>query len=372
MKPIRPFVRDDIPQVADLHRRVFRVGGKAAQQPISATLAQEYAAYFEAIFFQNPWYDEAFPSLVSQDATGKITGFLGVLPRQMRWQGRRLHIAISSQFIVEPDKRAMGAGVLLSKAFLSGPQDLSLTDEANAISRKLWEGLGGVTSLLHSVHWTRLLRPSRYVATRAATILGKAALTTPLLLAAKPVCNLVDALAARKMPQRFGLPLPEVEARELNVEGLLNCLTEFAEHRALWPEYDVRSLGWVRDTIARKTHWGALRMLAIYSTRGALLGWYVYHLKPAGESNLLQIMAKKTSIEVVLDHLFYDAWQQGSLGITGRSEPQFMPALVDKYCFLNGAPWLLLHSHNAPLLKSIQQGDVLLSKLEGEWCMRFK
>jgi hypothetical protein len=372
MKPVRPFTKDDIPQVADLHRRVFKVGGKAAQQPISARLAQDYAAYFEAIFFQNPWYDEAFPSLVSQDRKGKITGFLGVLPRRMRWQGRRLHVAISSQFIVAPDQRAMGAGVLLSKAFLSGPQDLSLTDEANAVSRKLWEGLGGVTSLLHSLHWTRLLRPSRYVVSFFSAALGGHKLTVPLRLMTKPFCNWADTMAARKLPRRFSQPQPEVEARELSVEGLLDCLTEFAEQRALWPEYESRSLGWVWETIARKTQWGALRMRAIYNTRDTLLGWYVYYLKPAGESNVLQLMAKKNSIEVVLEHLFYDAWRHGSLAITGRAEPQFMPALVDKYCLFNGGPWVLLHSHDSHLLQSIQQGDALLSKLEGEWCIRFK
>ncbi len=372
MKPIRPFVRDDIPQVADLHRRVFKIGGKALQQPISARLVQEYADYFEAIFFQNPWYDDAFPSLVSQDATGKVTGFLGVLPRWMHWQGRRLYVAISSQFIVEPDQRAMGAGVMLSKAFLSGPQDLSLTDEANAISRKLWEGLGGVTSVFHSLHWTRLLRPSQYAVSFLASGLGVEKLAAPFLLATKPLWHWADKLAAQKQPKRFSQPCPAVEARELSLEGVLACLNEFAESRALWPEYDAHTLAWVRDTIAHKRRGGGLRMRAIYNARDLLLGWYIYYLKPAGESTLLQMMARKNSIETVLEHLLYDAWQQGSLAITGRAEPYFLPLLVDKYCLFNGAPWLLLHSHDSQLLHSIQQGDALLSKLEGEWFMRFK
>lgn len=372
MKPIRPFLRDDIPQVADLHRRVFGVGGNAAGQPISASLAQEYADYFETIFFQNPWHDEAFPSLVSQDASGKITGFLGVMPRRMTFRGRPLNVALSSQFIVEPDKRAMGAGLQMMKTFLLGPQDLSLTDEANAISRKLWEGFGGVTAPLYSFHWTRLLRPSRYAAALVASALGDPKLLAPFLLAARPVCHLVDALAARKLPQRFSQPQPKVEAEELSQEGLLRCLSEFAESRALWPDYDAPSLGWLLKTIEHKTQWGDLRKLALYNLRGELLGWYLYHVKPGGTSNLLQIMAKKNSIEEVLDHLFYDAWQHGSLAVTGRLEPQFMPALIDKRCLLSGAPWVLIQSHDPALLHSIQQGDALLSKLEGEWCIRFR
>ncbi len=372
MKPIRPFRRDDIPQVADLRRRVFGVSGNAAGQPISASLAKEYADYFEAIFFQNPWADEAFPSLVSQDATGRITGFLGVMPRRMVFRGRRINVAISSQFIVEPDKRSMGAGLQMMKTFLLGPQDLSLTDEANNISRKLWESFGGVTAPLSSFHWTRMLRPSRYAVALVASALGERKLFAPFLLAAKPVCNLVDTIAARKMPQRFSQPQPKVEAAELSLEGLLHCLSEFSESRALWPEYDARSLGWLLKTIARKTQWGELRKLAIHNLRGELIGWYLYHLKPGGTSNLLQMMAKKTAIEEVLDHLFYDAWQHGSLAITGRLEPQFMPAFFDKRCMLTGAPWVLIQSHDPDLLQSIQQGDALLSKLEGEWCIRFR
>jgi hypothetical protein len=159
----------------------------------------------------------------------------------------------------------------------------------------------------------------------------------------------------------------------MDLETLLASLSEFSGARALWPEYNDRALGWLLKTIARKTQWGDLRKLAIYSAKGDLLGWYIYHLKPGGTSNVLQIMAKKTAIEEVLDHLFYDAWQHGSLAVTGRSEPYFMPAFADKRCLFScGTPWVLLHSHDRDLLQSIQQGDALLSKLEGEWCMRFR
>jgi len=373
IKPIRPFTRDDIPQVADLHRRVFGVNGTPSQHPISATLLKAYADYLEAIFFRNPWYDETMPSLVFQESTGRITGFLGVMPRRMSLRGQPINVAISSQFIVEPGNRKAVAAVQMMKAFLSGPQDLSLTDEANNISRKLWEGFGGVTAQLYSIHWTRMLRPSRYAASLFASVLKERKLLSPFLLAAKPVCDLVDAIAARKLPHRFSQPRPEVEAEELNLEKMLLCLSEFSETRTLWPEYDDRSLSWLLETIARKTQWGDLRKLVIHNARGEVIGWYIYHLKPGGASNLLQVMAKKTSIEEVLDHLFYDAWQQGSLAVSGRMEPQFMQAFADKRCLFNcGTPWVLIHSRDPDLLRSIHYGDALLSKLEGEWCMRFR
>ncbi len=371
--PIRPFVKDDIPQVADLHQRVFGVDGKPAEQPISAGLLKAYADYFESIFLRHPWRDETLPSLVYEDRDGRVTGFLGVMARPMSFRGQPIRAAISSQFIVEPDTRSTGAGVRLMKAFLSGPQDFSLTDEANNASRKLWEALGGTTASLHSIHWTRWLRPSRYAVSLCAPFLEKRRLLSPLARAARPFCNLIDAAAARRLPHRFSLSPPEVEAEEMNLERLLVCLSAFSDARALWPEYDHRSLSWLLKTIAQKNRRDELRQLAIRNARGETIGWYIYLLKPEGASHLLQVATRKAAIGEVLDHLFHDAWQRGSLAISGRLEPQFMQAFADRYCqFRCGSPWMLIHSRDPELLQSIRQGDALLSRLEGEWCARFR
>ena len=72
-------------------------------------------------------------------------------------------VAVSSQFIVEPESRLEWAGVQLEKAFLSGAQDLSLADEANDSSCSIWERLGGSTALLFSILWTCFLQPAQYV-----------------------------------------------------------------------------------------------------------------------------------------------------------------------------------------------------------------
>src|SRR5438046_196924 len=46
-------------------------------------------AYFERIFFQNPWVDADLPSLVYEDETGRVGGFVGVVPRRMLFLGAR-------------------------------------------------------------------------------------------------------------------------------------------------------------------------------------------------------------------------------------------------------------------------------------------
>lgn len=368
MRRIRPFVRDDIEQVAGLHQRVFGNGNNPAHRSLTPELQQSYAEYFERIFFRNPWLDEALPSFVHEEADGKITGFLGVLPRRMSLNGESISVALSSQFIVDPNSRASGAGVRLMKIFLAGPQELSLTDEANNTSRRLWEGLGGSTALLYSIHWTRLLRPSRFFISR----FSEHGLLSLLASASKPLSNLADTVLARRMPHRFRQTMPDVSADEMDADTLLFCLSEFSNTRSLWPEYDDRSLKWLLEVIARNKSRGDLRKLVIRNSKREIIGWYLYYLNPGGASNVVQLVAKKSSINEVLDHLFYDAWSQGSVAVSGRLEPQFMQAFSDKHCLFNcGAPWMLIHSPNPDVLRAFHYGDTLLSGLEGEMCMRF-
>src|SRR5579862_6063959 len=97
MGHVRPFIEEDIPQVADLHRRVFRTGDSS-----SSHLQESYRSYFEQIFLHNPWCDSTMPSLVYEETNGDIVGFLGVQPRRMSMNGRPVRAAVSSQFIVDP------------------------------------------------------------------------------------------------------------------------------------------------------------------------------------------------------------------------------------------------------------------------------
>src|SRR5919108_6274194 len=123
MKSIRTFSKDDIPQVIDMFQRLLLRNEGARLQ--SRDLLPDY---FEQIFFCNPWYDEEISSLVYVNASGKVVGFLGVIPRPMLMQRHPIRMAISLHYMVEPESRTSLAGVHLLKAFFAGPQDLSLTD----------------------------------------------------------------------------------------------------------------------------------------------------------------------------------------------------------------------------------------------------
>jgi len=360
---VRPFVEADIPQVAELHRRVFQTGDAP-----SAELERRYRAYFRGIFLDNPWYDEEVSPLVYEDADGSIAGFLGVMPRRMSIRGRPIQAAVSSQFIVEPGRRSTMAAVHLMKTFMSGPQDVSIADEANCLSRKLWESLGGDTALLHSIHWARLLRPAQFGLLRMGrgTRLGTASVV-------RPVCRLVDGVAAHLPRSPFRHSVTSLSSEDLDVETLLACLSESSGRPALRPEYDARSLRWLLGFLVPARGEGSLHKALVRDAAGQVLGWYLYYAGPAGLGEAIHIGARRESIKAVLEHLFQDAWRRDVVALSGRLEPRFTADFAQTYCLFHPRLcWMLVHSRDAEVLQAIHSGDAMLTRLEGEWCMRFQ
>ena len=353
---IRPFAEPDLRAVTALHRRLY---------PENAFPEADLRSYFQRIFFENPWYDPEFPSLVSEDSSGNVTGFLGVMQRCMVFQGRPIRVAVSAQLLVDPASRSSLAGVQLLQKYFQGPQDLFITDGANETARSLWEGLGGKTALLYSMDWTRPLRPSRFV-----TFLLRKRL--PLgALAATPASALLDMFATRISGSHFRLQ-PQNFAESLTVATLLENFSAFAGRLSLVPDYDHASLSWLIEEAARKKSQGSFRKVLVRNEKGVAQGWYLYYVCPGGISQVLQLNAKKHTVEAVLRHLFYHAWKEGSLAVRGRLVPRFLDELSAHQCMIQrGSSWTLVHSRNAELLQAIDRGDAFLSRLEAEWWMRF-
>ena len=362
MGRIRAFAETDIPQVADLHQAVFRTGDRCAGAEPEA-----YASYFRSVFLEHPSRDSALPSLVYEEESGRIAGFLGVVARRMSMDGRPLRAAISSQFIVDPKGRSALVAVQLAKTFFDGPQDVSISDEANDLSRKLWEGLGGTTALLQSIYWTRPLRPARLVLSflRNRTALG------PLAAVTDPPSRIVDALATRLPGSHLFQSRPQEFADDLRSETFLAGLPEFAGG-SLRVEYDHRTFEWLLERARRRKADGSLHTAVIRNKEAIIMGWYLYSLDPGGTAEVLQIAAKPWSIDRVLDHLFYRAWRQGAMAVTGRLEPRFLQALSDKdRLFHRRGPWMLVSSKRPEVVRAFQIGDAFFSRFDGEWCLGF-
>ncbi len=141
---IRPLASEDIPQVADLHLKVDSGPDETSTESLNSR-----RKHLTQVFLENPWRGETSDSLVYQEDDGRITGFIGVVPRRMSLNGKAVRAAIMSEFVVDSSARGFIGVQLLSKA-LAGPQDFSFSDQSNEAGRKMVERFGGITSIQYS------------------------------------------------------------------------------------------------------------------------------------------------------------------------------------------------------------------------------
>jgi hypothetical protein len=306
--------------------------------------------------------------LVYQDGQGNIIGFLGIAPRRMLLRDRPIRVALSFHFMVEPDSRSTLAGLHLLKALFSGPQDLALTDSAGQVGRRVWEGVGGVAVPLYSFQWMRVLRPSRH----AVDLLARRRMFSPIAGALSPFSHIADAVAARMLPRHFPHPDSQQSEEDLDPETMLEYLPQMSKGEDLRPVYDYHSLQWLLKQADLIKSSGELKKILVRDSKREVIGWYIYYLNPGGESTVLQVVARKTSINDILDHLFDHARRNGATALSGRIVPRFMQEMSDRHCYFNcGTGWVLVHSNNPDLLNVIQRGNAFFTSLEGEWCLVF-
>ncbi len=360
MATIRVFAEDDVSAVAALFARVYPEDRWSSQAACES--------YFREMLFDNPWRDPKLPSWVAEE-DGRIAGFQAVMPRPMQFRGRPILVAVSCQFMVDPDERHSLTALQLVKACLSGPQDLTLADGSSAKARRMWVGIGGTAPPLYSLHWTRPLRPARYA---LSLLEERAAFPPPLALAARPLCALADALASRLRPNGFLREETEFAEDTLDPATMLAHLPEVLHGSALQPVYDAPSLAWLLDQTARKTRFGRLRARAVRDGEQRLIGWYLYYVWAGGVSEVVQIAALDGFFDRVLQRLLADAWRHGAAAMRGRVDPRYVQELSARHCWFRwDSPWTLVHSRHPDVIAAIHQGEAFLSRLEGEWWLRF-
>jgi Acetyltransferase (GNAT) domain len=359
MGHIRPFTEEDVAQVARLHRAAFEL--------TDSLTPESYREWFGRVFLADPAGDGPPRSLVYEEG-GRVLGFLGLVSRRLTMNGRRLQALVSSQFVVEPSGSAGLVALRLVKAYLEGPQDLSIADEANDASRKIWEGLGGTTARLLSIHWTRPLRPAGLA---LAYLRGRRGLA-PLAAAARPIGRVADVLAERMPGRCFRPSEPAACADDLCAQTAVAHAPELQGTASLRVEYDARGFQGLLDRAASTGPDGRL-LKAVLRKGHRILGWYVCHLDREGVAQVLLLAATPSSVDDVLAHLFHRSWRQGAVAVTGRLEPRFLQALSDGYClFHRRGPWMLIHARRPQLLEAFHAGEACFSPLDGEWSLRLR
>ena len=357
MAAVRVLREDDIPAAVELFERIY------PQQRWPSRSACE--GYFHEILFANPWRDAALPSWAAFDGS-RLCGLYAIVPRRMQLRARALRAAVGCQFMVDAGPRRNLVALQLARACLAGPQDLTFADGANDLTRRMWRGVGGMVSMLHSLHWTRPLRPVRY----ALQLLVRRR-TPSLAAAAGALGALPDALAARLRPNRFLHAAPQAEDGELRVEDMLAHLPEALRGAALQPAYDQAGLAWLLEQAGRKTRHGSLRARAAREG-GRVIGWYLYYLSRGGAAEVLELAALEGCYERVLTRLLADAWRQGAAAAHGRLDARYAQELSSRHCWFRwDSTWTLLHTRDPEIAQAIHTGEARLGRLEGEWWMRF-
>ena len=347
MSEIRPLERVDLAQVVSLYEHVARSGSRTAPPGL--------ALYFERTFLDHPWADDEIPSLVYVEGE-RVLGFLGSSARRLELDGRAIRMGISGQLVTEPEVRKRAAGAFLMREYMTGAQDLTITDTASDLVRRIWEGVGGETSQLACIGWVRVFRPAQF----ASAYRGRQNVEP---VRRGRVAQLVDTISSPLASRALRPQAPEATAtQELTPAEMVSRLGELKFR--LRPTYDEDFAGWLLDEVA------AVRSRGTLVKRAVSRGWYVYYLVPGGISQVLQIAAEERDAGDVLDHLFDDAYARGSAAVQGRLEAHVREPLARRKALFHQSGYLaLIHARDRELVHAIQAGQALLTRLEGEWWM---
>ena len=361
MGEIRRFEEEHIPEVAALELKVFH----GRREKAGPALEQ----YFAEIFFRNPWRGYDLPSLVYLHG-GRIVAFVGVVPRPMKFNGREILVGVASQLIADTEAFRGFAGVDLAKHFLDGPQDLSFTDGATEAGCAVWTAMGAKVARLNSLEWLRVLRPARYFQGKLSQ--HRKAGVRVLAPVVFPACWLADAALSRLPLHALSSPVTELRGEPASAEELLRCMNEIGWRDALTPSYDPASFQWLLSQAASARNRGELRTVVVCDQGGARVGWYVYYAKRGGVFIVLQIGAATSRMEDVLLDLCRDAWAQGAVAVRGRVRPRHLLDFYRGHCsFHYPGNGVLVHSRDPQLMACVLQGEAALTRLDGEWWMRF-
>ena len=351
---IRPARREDLDQVTALYECTMRSGSRVA--------APGLAAYFERTLFDYPWADPEIPSLVYEAADDRILGFQGSHVRRLLIDDRPIRMGCTGQLVTDPRHRHLAIGTKLVRTYLSGPQELTITDGGTNVVHNMWASLGGLARHPASLGWMRLFRPMRSLSDLWLELRGQERLRRFL----RPVATVVDS-PVRPLTRPPGRPAG-VHAEELTPGLLIQCQPGVLGNARLRVDYDKRYLAWLFREMAAVSTRGALVRRLLVDESGPV-GWYVCYLKRHGLSRVMAIQAPKEKLGTVLDYLLSDAWEAGSDAVEGRLEPALFEQLSSRHCWLHYTARALLHSHHADVLAALTRGRSALTRLDGEFWM---
>jgi hypothetical protein len=329
----------------------------------------ELRTAFEQVFLGQPLSDPAIPSLVFHGADGEILGFIGSLVHQMRFGQRPIRLACSSSLVVSPKARQFGAGGLLLRKYLAGPQDLTMTDTAGRATEQMWKRLGGSMYPLGSVTWLHLIHPLRAAIGLKLWHSGK----HRQLPMARPLCRPLDGVYSRFTntdPTDGTGGLEKHTEEPLSPQLLIDHLCLGPQRFDLLPDHDTESLGMLFDHIGRSRSNGRLVKNLVRDARGRPVGWYVASLLPSDIYRVLGCAATPGNEGLLFRHVLGNAKHLNAAAVAGRVEPWLLEVLPRRTMMFSRVRFLI-HSRDEALCDAVRSSKALLTGLQSDvWLPR--
>ena len=359
MSEVRPLSVNDVEAVTALYHRILR-RGKAAPP---AALVE----YVHSFYLDDPFRDPEIPALVHIDDRGRVSGFVGVHSVPYLIGERRIRAAFCGALMSEDHDSDPLAGARLLKAFVGGPQDISLSETANVISETMWTKLRGKTIPGYSFEWFRVFRPISFVHAFGCE-------KSPFLRNLAPVARLIDRkLSSKSSLGRFA-PAPKPPGLVLenaDYTGFADALRKLSDDKQVRPDWDTSYLDHVLANAVIKPAFGQAHMGIVKSKGGELIGAFIYHLKPGGIGRVLQVLAQPGRLGPVMDLLFAHANDLGAAGLRGRSSPDLIEAATGRHMIMATVSSTVVYSKDPAIAQAFLSGSSMLTGLAGERWNRF-
>jgi len=344
-----PFEVAHLPFVATMFARTFRGDVTGATPALRQAIAH--------LFLERTSFDADIPSLVHVDAAGRVDGFLGVRVAPFDLAGQPVRVAFCGSLMAASPETDPFVGAKLLRRYFAGPQDISASESANAISQALWTRMRGTILPDYSLEWMRVLRP-------AAFGLALAAHARPALNYLRPLTRPVDALARRfaGFAQPKAGTFTDAGADEATIGALLERFSTGAVLRPDWAALDLAG----RIAEARlKSRYGPMHARVVRKGEAAI-GLFVYHAQPGGIGHVLELAAAPGQLPNVVDHLFAHAEARGLAGLRGRTRPDLLEVLLTRRCQFVHRAATVIAARDPALMARIREGRIVVNGLAGE------
>lgn len=361
---VRAFAEEDAAAVASLWRYWFRdkVRGPA---PDLETLARR-------VYLERPGTDPEIVSLVAEDDAGRLAGFLGTTVTTVRVDGRTGRLAGVFPPLVDPERGPTSLASFLLRRFLTGPQDLTLSDGGHPKFERVWEALGGRVAPLASLRWVKVFRPIRLG-------LESGGLGASVRRVARPLAGGLDAIGRLAAPARLtatpvelpggrSAPRPAQLDAQAATPGAWGAVIERLQAEArLRPIYRPVDLSWLFGQMSAIDRLGPLRVATAHDAADRPVGAWVATLPAGGLGRVFSLEADRKHEASVFAALLTDADAAGVGALTGRLAARWRRPMTDAGCFVHsGGSLQMLHAHDRTLLDDALLGRLAFSRLDAE------